>query len=97
VSDDLRTRTFGAGEEALTYTLDSRDFTCDDPPITMDMTSCGYDAVITSTVDIDGTWTSNTSFEVNSAMVICCTGSDCAALDVQNCSGKVSGTAALAQ
>jgi hypothetical protein len=91
VSEDLASMTFGEGDEALDCALDGRDFDCSQPPITMDLSKYGYDAVTTVSMDLTGTWTSDTSFEMDLASAITCAGADCASLGLEDC--EATGTA----
>lgn len=97
VSDDKATMTIGEGESATDCDLSGRSFTCPTDPFVFDASSLGYDAVSTTTFDISGHWTGNTSFETEAAFETSCDGADCETLSIPSCSGSGTGSAELAE
>jgi len=97
VSEDLTTMTIGQGEDAITCALDGKDFVCDYPDFSFDFNAYGSDAVETMVLEMEGTWTSDTSFDMDISMVLTCTGADCATLGITDCTSTMTGTAELVE
>lgn len=97
IGEDGTTMTLGEGEDALTCTLQGRDFTCEMPPFSMDMTGYGIDAKVDMVSTTEGEWTSDTSFDATTTMTMTCTGADCAANGLESCTSTFSGYAELVE
>lgn len=97
MNEDLTAMTLGGGDSSFDCVLDGRDIDCSIAPITMDMNAYGLDAVGTFTTVITGEWDSDTSFTLEEDLTITCTGADCAAAGMEDCTLQAELTATLVE